>query len=147
MIFESLIVLTAIALALSIRLSQVMTITVSLGIFLAGVVSNSLSGWVNHQLALPADLGVYTSFAAIFTADIGLGFKLACFAAKTLYLILPNLQFFWPGDAISQNHSMVYDLSGKFTLTPLLSVTFYGLLYTVVVLCIAIALFQRREVG
>ncbi len=147
LIFQAVIVLTAVAVMLSTRLGQVMTLVVSIGVALAGMGSNSLSGWVNQKLSLPRDVGVYESIAAVFTADITWGAMFTYLAAKVAYLLLPNLQFFWPADAISQENSMIHDLGGNFTLLPVLGVTGYGLLYLIVILAIAVALFQRREVG
>lgn len=147
LIFQAVMVLTAVAVMLSTRLGQIMTLLVSLAVAFAGMGSNSLSGWVNRQLGLPHDVGVYQSIAAVFGADITLGQMFTYFAAKVVYLLLPNLQFFWPADAISQENSMIHDLAGDFTLVPVLGVTAYGVLYLTVIIAIAITLFQRREVG
>ncbi|MEM1446528.1 MAG: ABC transporter permease subunit [Planctomycetota bacterium] len=147
LIFQAVLVLTAVAVTVSTRLGQLMTLLICIGVFFAGLASNSLSGWVNQRLGLPHDVGVYQSIGAIFTADIGWGLALAYFASKVVYLVLPNLQFFWPADAISQGNSMIHDLGGNFTLVPVLSVTLYAALYLLVLVCLATALFQRREVG
>ncbi|MEM8782553.1 MAG: hypothetical protein AAGE65_06795 [Planctomycetota bacterium] len=147
LIFQAVLVLTAVAVTVSTRLGQLMTLLICVGVFFAGLASNSLSGWVNQRLGLPHDVGVYESIGAIFTADIGWGAALAYLAAKLVYLLLPNLQFFWPADAISQGNSMIHDLGGSFTLVPVLSVTLYAALYLLVLICLAVALFQRREVG
>ncbi len=147
LMFEAVVILTAVAVTVSTRFGQVMTILISFGVFLVGLVSNSLSGWVNSRLSLPGGVGIYESIAAVFTADIGFGLKLVYAASKMLYLVLPNLQFFWPADAISQGNSMLHDPAGNFTLVPLVTHTGYGVLQTVALVCIAVALFQRREVG
>ncbi len=147
LIFEAVLILTAVAIAVSTRLGQIVTLLICFGVFGLGLVSNSLSGWVNKQLALPAELGVFTSFNAILTADAGLLEKLSYLAAKGLYLVIPNLQFLWPADAITQGHSLIHDNAGNFTLAVLALVTAYAGLYVIVVLALAVALFQRREVG
>ncbi|MEM7577314.1 MAG: ABC transporter permease subunit [Planctomycetota bacterium] len=147
LIFQAVMVLTAVAVTVSTRLGQLMTLLICVAVFFAGLASNSLSGWVNQRLSLPYDVGVYESIGAIFSADIGWGAALAYLAAKLTYLVLPNLQFFWPADAISQGNSMIHDLGGSLTLVPVLSVTLYALLYVLVLVCLAVALFQRREVG
>jgi hypothetical protein len=147
LIFQAVLVLTAVAVTVSTRLGQLMTLLICVAVFFAGLASNSLSGWVNQRLGLPHDVGVYESIGAIFTADIGWGAALSYLLAKGVYLLLPNLQFFWPADAISQGNSMIHDLGGSFTLVPVLSVTLYAGLYLLVLVCVAVAMFQRREVG
>jgi ABC-type transport system involved in multi-copper enzyme maturation permease subunit len=147
LIFEGVLILTAVAIAVSTRLGQVMTLLICGGVFVIGLISNSLSGWVNQRLTLPTDLGVYGSLPAIASADVSLLERLSFYAAKAVYLISPNLQFLWPADAITQGHSLVHNADGEFTLQVIGLVTLYASLYTAVVLCIAIALFQRREVG
>ena len=147
LLFEAVIVLTALCVMLSTRLGQVPTLLISLGVFFAGLVAGALSGWVDQRLSLPPGVGVFESLVAVWTADIGTGLKPVYTAAKLVYLALPNLQFFWPADAISQGNSMIRDLAGRFTLAPILSVTTYAALYTAALLSVAVVLFQRREVG
>ena len=146
LLFEAVVVLTALCVALSTRLGQVPTLLISLGVFFAGLVSGALSGWVDQRLSLQG-VGVFESFVAIWTADIATGLRPVYSLSKVLYLLLPNLQFFWPADAISQGNSMLEDLAGRFTLVPLLSVTAYAALYTAALLAAAVVMFQRREVG
>ena len=148
LIFQAVLMLAAVAVAVSTRFGQVVTLLISIGVFFAGIVSNSLSGWVNSRLSLPGDVGVFESIAAVAqSSDITLIQKTTYLGAKALYLVLPNLQFFWPADAISQGHSMIHDLAGRVTLVPLASVGVYGLLYTAALLALAVLLFQRREVS
>ena len=147
LLFEAVVVLAALAVALSTRLGQVPTLLISLGVFFAGLIAGALSGWVDQRLSLPPGVGVFESLIAVWTADIGGGLKPVYTLAKLIYLALPNLQFFWPADAISQGNSMVRDLAGRFTLTPILNVTAYAVLYTLALLSAAVVLFQRREVG
>jgi hypothetical protein len=62
------------------------------------------------------------------------------FAAYSVgYAILPNFQSFWFSDALTQSHIIPGALLGR--------VLLYGLCYVVVALCLAVILFQRREVG
>lgn len=147
LLFEAVVVLTALCVAISTRLGQVPTLLISLGVFFAGLVAGAVSGWVDQRLSLPPGVGVYESLLAVWTADISGGLKPVYTLAKLIYLALPNLQFFWPADAISQGNSMIRDLAGQFTLAPILSVTFYAVLYTSALLSAAVVLFQRREVG
>ena len=59
--------------------------------------------------------------------------------AKALYFIIPNLQIFWISDAIHEG--------SQITLQYITLTGSYSLCYTAAVLLIAIALFQRRQVG
>ena len=147
MIFEAVLILTAIAVAVSTRLGQVMTLLICGGVFLLGIITSSLSGKVNQALALPADLDVFRSVVAVLQANLPFLTKLVYTATKLLYVLVPNLQFLWPADAISQGHSLIHNRAGDFSLRILGSITAYAALYTTVVLAAAVALFQRREVG
>lgn len=147
MIFQAVLVLTAVAIAVSTRLGQVMTLLACIGTFALGVVSSTLSGQVNRALALPGDLDVFLSVGAVAEANLPLVTKGAYLLAKLLYLTAPNLQFLWPADAITQGHSLIHDLDGNFTLRVFAMVAVYATLYCVAVLSLAVVLFQRREVG
>ena len=147
LIFEAVLILTAVAIAVSTRTGQIVTLLICFGVFALGLISNSLSGWVNEKLALPTELGVFTSVAAILGANATLLEKGTYLLAKAVYLVTPNLQFLWPADAITQGHSLVHDADGNFSLTVIALVSSYAGLYVVVVLGLAVALFQRREVG
>ena len=78
LIFEAVLVLTSVAIAVSTRLSQVMTMVVCVGVFMLGLVSNS----IYH------DLGASHPLAAL------------------LYWIMPNLQYLWMADALTSEHSI-----------------------------------------
>ncbi|MEM9916237.1 MAG: hypothetical protein AAF911_14880, partial [Planctomycetota bacterium] len=146
-IFEAVLILTSVAIAVSTRLGQVMTLLICIATFLIGAVTSSLSGRVNQRLSLPADLDVFQSFVAVLAANNTAAQKTADVAQKLLYILAPNLQFLWPADAITQGHSFVHNADGNFTLSVVLLVTAYATLYTLVVLALAVLLFQRREVG
>jgi hypothetical protein len=60
--------------------------------------------------------------------------------AKIGKIIIPSLQVFWVSDAI-------YEQSGRITLDYITSCGIYGLIYTAAFILIAIALFERRQVG
>lgn len=111
LIFQGLLLLTAVAIALSTRLGQIMTLVACTGIFLWGLVNDYLLGRIAHRSHL-ADLA---------------------------YRIVPNLQLYWPADALTQGH----DFSGGY----IALVTSYTALMITAVLAVAIALFQTREVG
>lgn len=139
LIFEAVMLLTAVAIAASTRLGQIMTLVVCVGAFFLGSVSNSFSELVDEQLNLPDQIGIFESFGAVASAEIPLITRGFYLIAKALYLALPNLQFTWLADAITQGHPV----TGEYVA----SVTLYAALYIGVVLCIAVALFQKREVG
>lgn len=110
MILEAVLLLTAIAVTVSTRLKQVMTMTVCFGAFLVGLVSDYLA----------------TQYAGDFAW------------ASVVQVVVPNLQLLWPTDALAQGN----------TISPgyLAWVSVYTTVYTTAVLCLAVILFQKREV-
>ena len=76
LLYESVIILTAVAITCSTRLGQIMTLVVSTGVFFLGVLNNSIFGRF-------ADKSVI---------------------ADWLFRISPNLQFLWPADALLQKN-------------------------------------------
>jgi hypothetical protein len=58
---------------------------------------------------------------------------------KASYAVLPNSQVFWLSDAIQQKKDI--------PLAYLMPSMAYGIAMIVAVLCVAVAMFQRREVG
>ncbi|MEM8737962.1 MAG: hypothetical protein AAGG38_05715 [Planctomycetota bacterium] len=147
MIFQAVLILTAVAVAVSTRLGQIMTLLICISTFFLGAITSSLSGKVNERLALPAELDTFQSLLAVLGANLEPATKAAFVAAKVLYLVVPNLQFLWPADAITQGHSLIHDEDGRFTLAVLGLTSSYAALYITVVLALAVVLFQRREVG
>jgi ABC-type transport system involved in multi-copper enzyme maturation permease subunit len=139
LVFQAVLVLTAVAVAASTRLGQVMTLLICIGVFFLGLASNSLSQLVNGRLSIPVDTGYYQSLSAIMHADLAVYQKLVYALAKFIYMLAPNLQFFWPADAITQDTPITMGLFGL--------VSGYAALQVVAILAIAIALFQNREVG
>ncbi len=147
MIFQAVLILTALAVAVSTRLGQVMTLMICIGTFMLGAVTSSLSGKVNERLNLPHDLDVFTSLGAVLGADSSVAQKIADLGSKAIYLVVPNLQFLWPADAITQGHSLLFLDDGTFSLLAMGQVSLYAALYTAALLALAVLLFQRREVG
>ena len=147
MIFQAVLILTALAVAVSTRLGQVMTLMICIGTFMLGAVTSSLSGKVNERLNLPHDLEVLASVSAVFGADSSWAQKAADVASKLIYLVVPNLQFLWPADAITQGHSLISLDDGSLSFVALGQVSLYAALYTTALLALAVVLFQRREVG
>jgi len=115
--------------------------------FMLGAVTSSLSGKVNERLNLPHDLEVLASVSAVFGADSSWAQKAADVASKLIYLVVPNLQFLWPADAITQGHSLISLDDGSLSFVALGQVSLYAALYTTALLALAVVLFQRREVG
>ncbi len=107
--------------------------------FFIGLVSNSLSAWTNEQIGLATNVDPGPALLAVFTADITWAMMFVCLLAKGIYLVMPNLQFLWPADAITQGN--------PFSFGHVLTVTGYAALYIAIVLSVAVALFQTREVG
>ena len=139
LIFEAILILTAVAVAASTRLGQIMTLLLCVGVFFVGLVSNSLSQWTSQALGVESQIGPFASFAAIWSADIPWHLQLVCGLAQLTYLLSPNLQFLWPADAITQGN--------PFGWSYVVTATAYTGLYITVVLSLAVLLFQRREVG
>ena len=116
LVFEAILVLTAVAVAASTRVGQVLTLLICVAVFLTGLVS---------------EFFLSRSFAAgATTIDRCL---------SPLYVAVPNLQFFWTADALTQGN----DISVDYFLT----VTVYAALLIVAVMSLAVILFQRRDVG
>ena len=111
LVFEAIIVLTAIAIAASTRLGQIPTWLVCVGVFLVG-----LGG--EYVLSL---------------ASAGRGWL------RPLAAVVPNLQFFWPADALTQGSTI--------TLGHLGTVTAYAVCLIAAAMSLAVILFQRRDVG
>ena len=164
----AILVLSAVALAMSTRLGQVMTLCVTLGVFMAGM----LSDWVfGRQIKRVDDLWLQRATARGLTETVsqpriielvtgeieqsavqvevptvaltkmadGWAERIEHAAYWVGYAIVPNFQKFWFSDAVTQGHVIPLPLLGQ--------VLLYGLCYILVALCLAVVLFQRREVG
>lgn len=111
MVACAVLILTAFAVAFSTRLSQVMTLLLTVSVFMVGLLSDYYFG---------------------VRADHGLLFNV-------LHHVLPNFQFFWIGDALTQDQPVPF--------AQVQLVLAYTGLYTTAVLMLAVILFQTREVG
>lgn len=105
------ILLTAFAVSLSTRFSQVLTLMMSVGVLLLGLLSDYYLGSPESQTTLQA----------------------------LLYAMVPNFQFFWVGDLLTQEQTVPALL--------VLWVLAYTACYTPAVLALGVAMFQTREVG
>jgi ABC-2 type transport system permease protein len=113
MTFFGVLVLTAFAVALATRFSQVMTLLLCAAIYVLGLLSD-------HYLGRPAATG-------------------GAWVYNVLYAAVPNFQFFWAGDALTQQ--MIIPAK------QVVHVAVYSVAYALGVLGLGIALFERREVG
>lgn len=133
LMFLALCVLSAIAIAASTRLGQVLTIGVTLGVLVLGLLSDWIFG--RRIVALEQLCALReASNESLFNSDLA-----ALYGCKVAYAAVPNFQVFWVVDAVNQNQMIPLEYLG--------SVVPYGALMITGILAIAIALFQRREVG
>ena len=111
LVLEAIVVLISIAIAASTRLGQVATLLVCVGFFLFGLV------------------GEYVAAVTLSRQEW----------LQWLAAIIPNLQFFWPADALTQGQEITRGYLGM--------VTCYAACLVGSFLSIAVMLFQRRDVG
>lgn len=111
LVFEAIIILTSIAVAASTRLGQIATLLVCLGFFLVGLV------------------GEY--FLAMVTAGRAW--------LRPLAAVIPNMQFFWPADALTQGSTITLGYLG--------TVSLYAFFLITAATGLAVILFQGRDVG
>ncbi|MFH1748027.1 MAG: hypothetical protein ABIG44_13410 [Planctomycetota bacterium] len=104
-------ILIAFAVALATRFSQVITLMLCVGVFLLGLLSDYY-------------IGSRLSEGPLY---------------RVLYAAVPNFQYFWLGDPITQN----IIINGK----QVALVAGYAGLYALAVLALGVALFQTREVS
>ncbi|MHC4857570.1 MAG: hypothetical protein ACYTBY_07215 [Planctomycetota bacterium] len=103
--------LVALAILFSTRFNEVVTLTLCVGVFLLGLISD----WVFGRFA---DQHIWAKIGSILT---------------------PNLQIFWVSDAIYE--------TGTVPAAYLLLAITYSALYTAGILALAVAFFQRRQIG
>ncbi|MEM1355508.1 MAG: hypothetical protein AAGC44_09630 [Planctomycetota bacterium] len=148
LITQGVLVLTAVAVALSTRFGTVITLIASGVVLIVGMLAGSLSQMVNQNMGLPADIGLLTAVGDIFrSGELSFGRQVLYVLVKGLYVVAPNFQFHWPADAISQKQSLVHTRDGAFSLSYLGTVSVYSVCYITAVLGLAVVLFQKREVS
>ncbi len=123
LVFEAVLILTAVAVACSTRLGQVMTLTISATLFLLGLVSESIFGAFLETF----DAARYHAAMAMFLRGL----------VGMLYACIPNLQFLWQADSLINHNALTAGHVG------LLSA--YAALQVTASLSIAVVLFQARE--
>ncbi len=168
-IMMAILVLTAIAIAASTRLGQVLTLCTTLGIFLMGMLSDWMFGrqlnriremWLQRASALgqteiisetrfvelastgevqPKTEQIEQALAPLSSFADGLAERIEYAAYWTAYAVLPNFQIFWLSDGVTQDHVIPPSYVGLTLI--------YGPLYILAALGLAVILFQRREVG
>jgi len=133
LMFVSLSIISAIAVAISTRLGQILTIGITLAILMLGL----LSDWIfARKIQDLTKLIAVRDAAGGGVLDWDHAALWACMAG---YAVVPNFQVFWIVDAVNQEQPIPFDYISL--------VVPYGAAMTVAAIAIAIALFQRREVG
>ncbi len=164
----AILVLAAIALAASTRLGQVMTLVVTVGVFVLGMMSDGIFGkaihdveqrWterakaegltreVDEQHIIELTSGEVerpiekkdVATVPLRTMASGLGERIEVAFYKVCYSVLPNFQMFWYSDSLAQHRVIPR--------RHLAEVMLYGAVYIAGALGLAVLLFQRREVG
>ena len=133
LMFLSLGIISAIAVAISTRLGQVLTMGITIAILVLGL----LSDWIFARKILALEQLISVREAAKGgSLDMD---HLALWGYKAGYAILPNFQVFWVVDAVNQEQPIPMEYISL--------VVPYAVLMTVAALALATAMFQRREVG
>ena len=130
LVFEAVMILTAIAVACSTRLGWVMTLLICIGISWLGLITES---WLGDFVRNP-DFATYEwPFGHVLWG-----------LSKTVYVITPNFQSLWPADDLLNRY---WENDTGMVLKYLLTVSGYGLLQIAAFLFLGVGLFQTREVG
>lgn len=141
MLFMAILVLCAIAIAASTRLGQVLTLVVTCGFFVLGLLSDWLFGRTATRLAENGSITEVDPTTGVETTTLALDGiqKLEYWGFSLAHAIVPNFQVFWLTDAVNQGSAIPAAYIGETLL--------YGGLLVAAALSIAVILFQRREVG
>ncbi|MDP7070034.1 MAG: hypothetical protein QF561_01655 [Phycisphaerales bacterium] len=159
--------LAAIAVAVSTRLGQVLTLVATVGLFVLGLLSDWIFGrlirsFESDWLARASEAGLTTEVevvnvlertsgetsemahlaetASVPLADMATsGEMFGWTLLKVGYSLLPNFQVLWLSDAVTQSLVIPADY--------LVKTIAYGLIYTTAAIAVGIALFQRRDLG
>ena len=166
-LWMAILILSALALAVSTRLGQVMTLVITLGAFVLGMLSDWIFGrrmemLRNVWLDLARSEGLTQSVEKVQTVHMAGGEvqhitstvevatqplmsfatmpqKLEYALYKVCYTVLPNFQVMFLSDALTQDHLIPIGY--------ILRTLIYGVLYIGAALALATFLFQTREVG
>jgi hypothetical protein len=139
------IIIVALAVAFSSRFNIVVTLSACIGIFLLGLVSDYAFGRLKGYEVKNLQSGQYEFFEANDLPEDDDKYDLENKVPQR-YLwgqigrfLVPNLQIFWISDAIYEGSQV----PAKY----IVITASYALCYTTAILALAIALFQRRQVG
>jgi ABC-2 type transport system permease protein len=139
------IIIVALAVALSARFNIVVTLSACIGIFLLGLVSDYAFGRLKGYEVKNLQSGRYEFFEANDLPEDDDKYDLENKVPQR-YLwgqigrfLVPNLQIFWISDAIYEGSQVPVKY--------IVITASYALCYTAAILAVAIALFQRRQVG
>jgi hypothetical protein len=163
----AILVLSAIAVAASTRLGQVMTLCITVGVFLLGMLSDWFfgahlatlrNGWLQEASArgltqtvqrtqevrmTSGEVNTIESMVEVPTVPLwdfaSRGQKFDYVACRVAYSVIPNFQVLWLSDAVTQKHI----IPPRYIATT----TIYGGCHILAALALATLLFQRREVG
>lgn len=135
MLWLGLCVLASIAVAASTRFGQVVTLGITFGAFLAGLMSDWMIARPLRDLTSMMDRMAKDGTAG--AAGDGIGVKRALL--EVAYAVVPNFQAFWLSDAVQQKRDIPFSYVAPSAA--------YGVALIVAALCVAVAMFQRREVG
>ena len=152
LILLAVLVMSTIAIAASTRLKVVVNVTICIGIFLLGLVSDYVFGKFAYEVRAPqltregAVLQAASDVWALPAGEIGerltynkVSYKAKKVAFKIAYSVVPNIQFLWGGEALSRNREI--------RPSNVLKVFMYSVFYQMAVLFMAMFLFQEREVS
>ena len=148
LIAQCVLILTAFAVMLSTRFNTIVTLVLCIGVVApVGIMAGTMNQVINHALTLDAHASVATSISAIFASDVGFLTKALYLLVKGVYVVAPNFQFHWPGDAILQGNSLTHDAQGNVSLDYIGYIFVYTMLYISAVIALGVAMFQTREVS
>jgi ABC-2 type transport system permease protein len=111
MSFGGVVILTAFAVALATRFTQIATLILCAGVYMLGLLSDHFFGSAAH----------------------------ATWLHSIAYHVVPNFQFFWAGDALTQGTVILA--------AHVRQVGAYAALYSLAIIALGVALFETREVG
>lgn len=144
---QGVLILTAVAVAFSTRLPQVVTLLVCLVVLAIGMFTGQIAQGIDETMGIDQTASAWQSVSIIAGSDNSFSKKTLYILGKMLYLVAPNFQFHWPTDAITQGNSLLHDPEGKLSLSFLARVFAYTAAYVAALLALGVALFQKREVS
>jgi ABC-type transport system involved in multi-copper enzyme maturation permease subunit len=152
LILLAVLVMSTIAIAASTRLKVVVNVTICVGVFALGLVSDYVFGKIAYGetpspvAAEESSLEAVEEGARAPGEEVGesgaqgdLTYRIKKAGFRIAYTVVPNIQFLWGGEALSRNRQIQPSY--------VLKVFFYAMCYQAAILFIAMFLFQEREVS